>query len=136
MTLRKDEKQWLIYQQDSVEPAIDGVKSLLMALGAQALINHPDIVLRAFGHYGQRVTDTHLDLWRGALKEEPSEERRQVGVYLAEIYAWLAGEGERPEEALDQLHAAVVWSDKRARAAGVTGEGWYRDLIKETVDGG
>jgi hypothetical protein len=131
MTLRKDENQWLVYQQDSVEPAIAGVKSFLMALGAQVLLDNPDLVLRAFGHYGQRLTNTHLDLWIGRMTEQPSEEQAVVGQYLTEIYAWLAGEGERPDEALDELHAAVVWSDKRARAAGVTGEGWYRDLVKE-----
>lgn len=130
-SLRKDENQWLIYQEDSVEPAVAGVKSLLMALGASMLLEHPDLAIRAFGNYGQRMTDTHLDLWLGRMTEQPTDEQAVVGQHLADIYAWLAGEAERPDAALDELHAAVVWSDKRANAAGVTGPGWYRDIVKE-----
>lgn len=130
-TLRKDESQWLIYQEDAVTPAVAGVKSFLMALGASLLLEHPDIVMRAFGNYGAKLADTHLDLWFGKMNEQPTEEQRQVAEHLKAIYGWLGGEEERPDEALDELHAAVVWSDKRATAAGVTGGGWYRDIIKE-----
>lgn len=131
MSLRKDENQWLIYDEESVTAAVKGVQSFLMALGAEALKRHPDLVLRAFANFGERVTNTHVEFWNGGKSEEPSEEQREVGRHLLEIYAWLSGEGERPDEALDQLHAAVVWTDKRAKAAGVSGPGWYRELVRD-----
>jgi hypothetical protein len=126
--LRKDENQWLIYQEDSVRPITDGVKSLLMHFGAMMLMRHEDIAVRAVGHYGASLSDTHLDQWS---QEDATEEQQAVAQHLADIYAWLAEEGERPDQALDEFHAAVVWSDKRARAAGVKGPGWYREIVRE-----
>lgn len=131
MSLRQDEKQWMIYQEDSVKPAIDAVKSLLMALGAEALKSNPDLVLRAFGTFGEQVTDTHLRYWNGGYSEKPDGRYLVAGEHLARIYAWLSDEGERPDQALDELHAAVVWLNKRAKDAGVSGPGWYRDAVKE-----
>lgn len=137
MSIRKDNRQWLIYDEETVRAVEGAVEIFLMGLGASMLINSEDIALRATGHAGLRVSRTRHELWagrRGGLA--PSEIQIQLAGYLDMILAWMAGEGQRPDDALDEIHAAMVWLDKRARAAGVAGDGWYREAIRETQSGG
>ena len=130
-SIRKDKRQWLIYQETPVREVVKGIEVFLMGLGATALINHPEIALRALANVGRNISDTRMAMWSGQMKGyEPSEDERQVASHLAELIVWMAGEGPKPETVLDDFHATGVWIDKRANAAGVIGEGWYREVIR------
>jgi hypothetical protein len=132
MTLRKDQSQWLIYDRESVLSIAGGAQCLLALLGAQALSGHPDIRIRAIAEATKRICLTQLRHWSGQIEGlDPSPEQTEVATYVSNIVSWLGGEGEPPEE-LDEFHAALVWLDGRAKAAGVAGPGWYREAVRES----
>lgn len=138
MTIREDEKQWLIYQEGQVTAVVEAVETMLVALGAASIMDHSDVALRAIGHFGERLAETRMARMAGQLGDlEASDIQKQLVQHLLDIAAFLAGgeEAERPEMALDDIHAAVVWVDKRAKEAGVVGPGWYREIIRESTLG-
>lgn len=129
--LRKDENQWLIYDRDSVEAVVAAVKAFLMGLGAQTLLHHEDLEIRALGHAGLRMSATQLDAFAGNLKVETSPERQEAAQVIGQLIGYLAGFNNLDPAAIDEIHAAIVWIDKRAKAAGVSGTGWYREIVRE-----
>ena len=141
MTIREDERQWLIYQEKPVTQVVAAVEAFLMNVGAYLLMNHPDQAMRAIGHAGERISETRLEHWRGNLNRlEPTELQAQLVEYLDQVIEWMSQnpdgpEVPRPDQALDEIQAALVWADKRGMAAGVVGEGWYREILRESTLG-
>ena len=136
MSLRKDTNQWMIYEEEAVRAATGAIEIYLMLVGGAVFTRKEDIALRAMGHIGMRIGTTRLELWEGKKRGlESNEVRQELAGYLRDIMAWQAGEAERPDQALDELHAVMVWLDKRTNAAGVNGEGWYREVIRESQSG-
>ena len=136
MSIRTDERQWLIYEEESVSAVVGGIQAFFCLMGAHMASKHEDIAVRAMANAAERIVETQMSHWLGKLKGlEPTEAQETVTRYLAEISAWMGGEGERPDEALDEIWAALVWLDGRAKAAGVTGPGWYREIVRETSVG-
>ncbi len=134
MSIRQDISQWLIYQEDIVPDVVGALEMFLMDVGAFAFLKHPDEDMRAIGHAGARIAATRLAHWKGELRNlEATELQETLAEYLDDITAWLAHEGARPDEALDDIRAALVWIDKRAVAAGVVGDGWYREIVREST---
>jgi len=138
MTIRTDERQWLIYDEETVRAVQGAVEIFLMGLGGTILMAHEEIRMRAIGNVGIRVSETRLQVWEGTLKDtETTELRERLAGYVREIISWLGSQtDEKPEQALDEIHAAIVWLDRRANAAGVVGPGWYRDAIRESQSAG
>ncbi len=135
MTIRADQKQWLIYQEEQVTGVVKAVETILIALGAATLMDHSDIAIRAIGNFGERLSETRIAHMAGQLQGlDSSDSEKQLVTHLLAISAFLAG-GDRPEMALEDVHAALVWVDKRANEAGVVGPGWYREIIRESTLG-
>ena len=138
MTIRQDEQQWLIYQEQPVTGVVGAVEIILMILGAAPLVFHEDEEVRALGHAGAKIATTRLNHWKGELRGlEPTELQATLAGYINDVIDWLAQDEdnsmERPDQALDELRAAIVWIDKRGRAAGVSGDGWYREILREST---
>ena len=136
MSLREDERQWLIYSEEPVSAVVGGVQAFFCLLGAGMALKHEDVAVRAMANAAERIVRTQLAHWTGELQGlEPTEAQAKVAEYLAEVSEWLDGKRERPDEALDEIWAALVWVDGRAKAAGVSGPGWYREIVRETSVG-
>lgn len=130
MRLRTDERQWLIYQEPSVVSAVRAVELVCMLLVGPGLAAHPEIEMRALGNAVERIADARLRYMLGLIKKsQPSDEERVAGRHAATIYAWLNG-GSKPEQASDELWAAVYYLDSYVKGAGIEGAGWQRELVK------
>ena len=131
-TIREDDAQWLIYQEGLVTAVVDVLEAFLVGLGARLLQGNPDVAMRAMGHFGESLSQTKLAHWRGDLRDlTPTDLQKRLVGHLDEILAWLADEKmDRPDVALDDIHSAIVWLDKRGKGAGVVGPGWYRELLR------
>lgn len=135
MTIREDDTQWLIYQEGPVSAVVEAVEVFLVALGAATIMDHSDVAVRAIGHFGERLAETRLAHMAGQLQGlDSTDTKKQLAFHLLAISAFLAG-GDRPEVALEDMQAALVWVDKRAKDAGVVGPGWYREIIRESTLG-
>lgn len=137
MSIRQDERQALIYQEEPVTGVVGAVEILCTALGAMILQGHHDQAVRAIGHFGESMSKTRLAHWAGQLKGlEPTEMQKELAQHLAAISAYVGNQDtERPGEALDDIQMALIWLDKRARDAGVSGPGWYREIVRESTLG-
>jgi hypothetical protein len=134
--MRQDHRQWLIYQEEPVTNVVSILEAFLVGLGAQTLLRHPEQAMRAMGHFGARLAETRMAHWAGQLRGlEPTDGQREMVSHLRVIAQFLAGEGPRPDTELDEVHAALVWLDKRAKDAGVSGPGWYREIVRDSTLG-
>lgn len=136
MSLRTDLSQWLIYDEETVRTVEGALEIYLMAVGGTVFSNADDVVLRAMGHSGMRIATTRLELWLGKKKGlDPTELQEELAIIIQSVIAWRAGKEPRPDDALDEIHAVLVWLDKRTKAAGVNGPGWYREVVRESQSG-
>jgi hypothetical protein len=135
MSIRTDKRQWLIYQEEPVVDVVSAIEAFLVGIGAAFLKNHEDIAMRGIGHFGEMLAQTRLTHMNGMLGDlESTEMQKELVEHLLAISGYLAGDT-RPDEALDDIHAALVWLDKRAKGAGVSGPGWYREIVRESTLG-
>lgn len=133
LSMRQDERQWLIYQEEPVRAAVRAIEMLCMHLAGQWLAQHPDIELRALGNVAQRLAQVRVRFGLGAMEghEVPDEMVAATG-HVVTILAYLAGEvaNGRPAVEESELHAAAYWLDSTLSRAGVAGEGWFRALAR------
>lgn len=119
MTLRQDEAQWLIYQEDSVVPAVRAVEVLAMMIAGPVLAAHPEISMRALGNVMLRFGE-HRSLH---MLNSGNDLERTAGEHLAVILGELAG-ATRADDARDELHAAMYWLDSTLKNAGIGTGSW------------
>lgn len=131
MTLRKDLRQWLIYDEESVTSTVRAVEALAMIVAGPILARHPTVEIRAVGTAMERIGQTRLAALSGKYGDVPDEDR-QAAAHLANLLGWLDTGIDTPAaaQARDELHAALFWLDSRLRDAGARGPGWYRQLVR------
>lgn len=128
MSLRTDEKSWLIYDDESAVAVIRMLETYAMGVTGQKLARHPDQKIRAIGTMMVRLSETRgmLALQEGGAKAEAVEALVLLGSHLAG----------RPHDevkcakALDELHAVVFHVDSRAAGMGTKGPGVLRRLVR------
>lgn len=123
--LRNDQRQWLIYEEEPVSAAMEAVEVLALEITGGLLRSAPDIEMRAVANVMLKWADAR----RRALSSG-SESQQAAIAYAMELFSYIDGVDERPDEALDQMHAAVYGFDQKLNAAGITGDGWYRTLAR------
>lgn len=122
--LRDDPRQWLIYTEEPVTAAMMSVEVLALQMAGQLLKDAPDIELRAVGNVMLKWADAReRSLSDGGMFQSAALD------YVHEVFEYLGG-GQRPDEALDQLHAAVFGFDKTLNSAGIQGDGWAQELAR------
>lgn len=126
MTLRQDERQWLIYQRESVVSAVRTLEVLAMLIAGPALAKHPDLSMRALGNMMIRLGAHREEYMLGTGVGEPTDPEVVAGRHLATILGELAGIA-RADTARDELHAAMYWLDSELRAAGIKGGSWMAE---------
>lgn len=130
-TLRKDERQWLIYDEESVVSVVRSMEVIGLALAGPALANHRDIQLRAVGNIMMRLAETRLKALSGHFGDVPDENRISAE-HVATILNYLRTGILTPDvhKAIEEFHGAVVWLDGRLRAAGTAGANWFQELAR------
>lgn len=130
-TLRKDERQWLIYDEESVVSVVRSMEILGLALAGPALARHPDIQLRAVGNVMMGLAPARLKALSGYYGDI-SDENRTASEHLATILDYLRTGIMTPDvhRAIEEFHGAVVWLDGRIRAAGTAGGNWFQELAR------
>ncbi len=124
--LRTDERQWLIYDDESLGATMRGLEAIALSVCGGALARHRVQQVRAIGHFMRRVADT-----RFAEMERNDGAQQVVARHLRTIFRWLELDQRGlatppPTAALDEIHAATFRLDSRAQSAGVVGPGVHR----------
>ncbi len=127
--LRTDERQWLIYDNETLGAVMRGLEAFALHLAGGPLTKHRVDGVRAIGHFMQRVASARL-----AEMEKNDGAQRVVVNHLRRMFTWLGREQSglatpAPPE-LDELYAAVFRLDSRAQSAGVVGPGVHRIAVR------
>jgi hypothetical protein len=122
--LRTDPKQWLIHEEAPVTAGVQGIEVLALTISGNLLAVNENVELRAVGNLMLHWADAR----------QRSLDDRELGSdaveFITQVLDWMGGQGERPDEALDQLHAIAFQFDSTLAAAGINGDGWYRTLAR------
>ena len=128
MTLRHDDKQWLIYEEAPVAAAVKAVEVLGLITAGTVLKESPEVEVRAVANLMLRWADARVKTM-GAGDEY---EQTAVG-HITTIMDWLSGGADpetRPDVALSELHASAFSFDSTLMGAGITGDGWFREIAR------
>lgn len=128
MSLRTDERSWLIYDDESVGAVVRMMEAYAMSVTGQKLRRHPDQKIRAVGAMMIRLGEhwTWEGLQADGAKKEAVEAFALLGAHL----------GGKPHDefkchaALDELHAVMFHLDKRAKEMGMRGPGVIREAVR------
>lgn len=128
--LRTDERQWLIYDEEVLGAVMRGLEAFALHLAGGPLTRHRVGAVRAIGHFMRKVSDARL-----REMEKNGSAQEVVVEHIRRIFIWLGQEQNSglalPEpEGLDEIHAAVVRLDSRAKSAGVVGPGVHRLAVR------
>lgn len=126
--LRTDERQWLIYDDESLGAVMRGLEAWSLAVAGNLLKADQTDELRGMGNFMDRVAGARLSEMKanGGAQEVVADWMLLISKYAA---------GKTPltpdiQRALDELHAAVYRLDSRANGAGLTGPGVHRLAVR------
>jgi hypothetical protein len=122
MTLRQDERQWLIYQEDSVTQAVRALEVFAMLIAGPVLAKHPEQSMRALGNMMIRLAAERESFM---LKSDGLE--ATAGQHVATILGEIAGVADA-SDAKDELHAAMFWLDSTLKNAGINTGSWMAEV--------
>ena len=134
--------QWLIYQPEKVQAAYRALE----ALGWQAIAGVIQMKIRQGAFPNMEVEAQELaeiceaqgivrkEYGSGRRQEKPHDEQIHYSI-LADILDWQMTDptdekAKLWEMALDELLAPMKYLDIKVAGAGITGPGWYRELVK------
>lgn len=128
MSLRTDERSWLIYDDESVGAVVRGMEAYALSVTGQKLARHPDQKIRAIGTMMVRLGEQRgfEMLKNDGAQGVAAEWFTMLGAYLAGVQHDVV----KREEALDELHAVVFQLDHRGRVAGTRGPGTIREALR------
>lgn len=124
MSLRTDERSWLIYDDESIGAMTRGLESYALSVTGQKLARHPDQKIRAVGNMMVRLGEQrgHEMMKNGGAQEVALEWFLFLGAHLA----GMNHDEIKCQEALDELHAVCFRLDARLQSAGTVGPGLVR----------
>lgn len=128
MSLREDERSWMIYSEESVGAVVRMMEAYALSVTGQKLRRHPDQKIRAMGEMMIR-TGEHRG-WEavnaGGVREEAANAFALLGAHVSA----LPHDEVRCAKALDELHATVFRLDQKIQSAGSKGPGALRQLVR------
>lgn len=124
--LRSDERQWLIYDDESVGALGRGLEVMAMSMTGQMLAKHQLKPIRAMGNFMLRIAES-----RAAEMMRNDGAQRVMIEHLSKVMTFLAGHSAHiPELEIDELWAVTFHADRRAKAAGIQGPGAHRLIVR------
>lgn len=129
--LRTDERQWLIYDDETLGAVMRGLEAIALSIVGRSLQRNRVEAVRAIGHFMGRVADARF------AEMERNDGAQQVAArHLRTIFGWLSRQQATgldlpaPQAELDQVYASVFRLDSRAQSAGVVGPGVHRQAVR------
>jgi len=131
MSLRTDERQHLIYDEEVIGATVRGFEAwALMYLGAKLRNSGPDRIrsLNAIGAYMQKIARQRLvEMKRNGGAQEA------VADWILIVSKWAAGKTPLTPDvarALDEFMGVARYTDSRGSGAGMSGPGVVRQAIR------
>lgn len=125
MSLRTDERSWLIYDDESVGAFVRALEAYALSVVGQRLSRRPEVQLRAVGNLMMRIGEQ-----RGWEMMKNDGAQREAVELLSRMAAHVAGLNVDDLQMLEDVHALAVWIDRRARNAGMAGPGVVREAVR------
>ena len=128
MSLRTDERSWLIYDEESIGAVTRGLEAYAMSVTGQKLARHPDKRIRAIGNMMIRLGEQrgHEMLKNDGSQREAIEAFALMGSHLAGV----PHDEVKCAVALNELHATVFRLDQKGQIAGTRGPGTVRKALR------
>lgn len=125
MSLRKDLRSWLIYDDDSIGAVFRALETAALAGLGHRLVSHEAIEVRAVGNVMKRIAATRIKTARreGGVRYEAMEK-------MAKVMAYAFGQAPPDVEALDEIHATVFRIDQKLNQSGSVGPGVHREGVR------
>lgn len=132
MTLRTDERQWLIYGDEQIGAVIRGLEAwALMVLGTKLRNKGPNRnrPLNAIGALCQKIADQRLTEMKrnGGAQEVAADWILIVSKWASRSDALLTPD---VSTALSEMQAVATYLDSRVNGAGILGPGVHRQAVR------
>ena len=128
MSLRTDERSWLIYDEEVIGAAVRMMEAYALGVTGQKLARSEDVRIRAVGNMMNRLGQT-----RGAECIRNGGVQGEAAVAFVMLGSHLAGmphDEVKCAVALDELHAIVFRLDQKAKSTGTKGPGAVRQALR------
>jgi hypothetical protein len=132
--LRKDARQWLIYDDASIEAGVRSLEMVSLGIVGANYQNHPDQAMRGISNAMLKLSKARLEAGYGLIKGvETSDELLEATRCAFRVFEYLGdktGEIPYPVAEADQLYALLFYLDSRLNGAGISGPGIKRKLAR------
>ncbi len=129
MSLRTDDRQWLIYETDGeVGGLVRGVEVMALVMAGKVFARHRVDGIRGIGHFMLRIANARMREMKknGGAQEAVMDHLEKILKVAVGGSPWTPD----AERALDELYALTVYTDTRAKDAGIVGPGTIREAVR------
>ena len=129
VSLRTDDRQWLVYETDGeVGALVRGVEVMSLVMAGKVLARNRLDGIRGIGHFMLRIADARMREMRknGGAQEVVMDLLERILMVASGKSPWTPD----VDRALDELYALTVYTDGRAKDAGLVGPGTIREAVR------
>ncbi len=129
MSLRTDDRQWLIYETDGEVAALTrGLEVMALVMAGKTLARHRIDGIRGIGNHMLRIAEGRMRIMKqnGGAQEVVMDHLEKVLMVALGKMPWTPDAA----AALDELYALTVYTDTRASEAGIVGPGDLRKAMR------
>lgn len=135
--LRKDGRQWLIYDDASVEAGVRALEAIALGIVGANYQNHPDLAMRGIANAMLKLSKARMEAGMGLIKgEDTTDELLEATRCAFKVFDYLGDRTETtpyPIAEADQLYALLFYLDSRLNGAGISGPGIKRRLARGDI---
>jgi len=135
--LRKDGRQWLIDDNDSIEAGVRALEAIALGIVGSNYQNHPDAAMRGIANAMLKLSRARMEAGMGLVKgEDTTPELLEATRCAFRVFDYL---GDRKQETpypvaeADQLYALLFQLDSRLNGMGLSGPGMKRKLARGNI---
>lgn len=134
MPLRKDARQWLISDDDSIEAGVRALEMIALGIVGSNYANHPDIAMRGISNAMLKLSKARLEAGYGLIEGvETTDELLEATRCAFAVFDFLSDREDKtpyPVAQADQLYALLFHLDSRLNSLGLKGPGLFRRLAR------
>jgi len=135
--LRKDARQWLIHDHDSIEAGVRALEMIALGIVGSNYQNHPDLAMRGIANAMLKLSKARLEAGYGLIEGvETSPELLEATRCAFKVFDFLGDRDEKtpyPVAEADQLYALLFHLDSRLNSMGLKGPGLFRRLARGDI---
>ena len=135
--LRKDGRQWLIYDKGSVEAGVRALEQVALGVVGRDYKAHPDQAIRGIANAMLKLSRARAEAGLGLVKgAETTDELVEATRCATAVFDWLGADPATEQYPLveaDQLYALLFHLDSRLNGMGLSGPGLFRRLARGEI---